>query len=256
VLLLAAEVARGTRLSRQAAALLGAAVAVAIVSNLGVLRDNARFLQSQAQLAKANLAAVEIGRPIARRDLVLTHFPAYPLLAIKVGRYLAAEKAIGSPAATPSQLAKQPEAARRVADLTLIDIHRIRLQPARRGLRPGTPPAVEAAAGGTVVRRGACVSFVPAGATPVDASHQLDVIVPSSGLVVTAQGGPVTVSVRRFADELLPVGRLAGSTSAALRIGPDLSARPWHARVAPTDRATVCGVAQEPQLGSRSPGTS
>jgi hypothetical protein len=252
ILLLAAEVARGTRLPRRAAALLGAAVATASVSNLGVLRDGARSFQDQSELVKANLAAVEIGRPIAPRDLVLTHFPAYPLLVIKVGPYLAAEKAIGSPAATPAQLASEPEAARRVADLTLIDIHRIRLQPARRGVRRGVAPAVEAVAGGTVIRRGACVSFVPAAATPVAADHQLDVIVPSSGLVVTAQGGPVTVSVRRFADEFLPISRLGGSASAVLRIGPDLSARPWHARVVPTDRATVCGVAQQPQLVPRS----
>jgi hypothetical protein len=244
ILLLASEVASGARLSRRSAALLGAAVAAAIVSNVGVLRNDARFLQSQAELAKANFAAVEIGRPVARRDLVLTHFPAYPLLTIKVGRYFAMKKAIGSPAATPTQLAKQPEAARRAADLTLIDIDRIRLKPARRSLRPGTPPAVEAAAGGMVVRRGACVSFVPAGATPVNASHQLDVAVPSSGLAVTGLGGPVTVSVRRFADELQPIDRLAGSATAVLRIGPDLSVRRWHARVAPTDRATVCGLAK------------
>ncbi|HEV7461049.1 MAG TPA: hypothetical protein VGN78_10965 [Solirubrobacteraceae bacterium] len=242
VLLLAAEVARGTRLPRRAAPLLAAVVAVAIVSNLGVLRDNARFLQGQAQLAKADLAAVEIGRSVARRDLVLTTFPAFPFLVVKVGPYLAAEKAIGSPAATPAELAREPEAARRVADLTLIDIHRIHLLPAARGLRPGPQPGVEAAAGGSVVRRGGCVAFVPAGATTADASHQLDVAVPAAGLVVTAQGGPVTVSVRRFADEFLPVGRLSASASAVLRIGPDLSGRPWHARVAPTDRATVCGV--------------
>jgi hypothetical protein len=242
LLLLAVEVAHGTRLPRRARPLLAVAVAAAIVSNLGVLRDNARFLRSQAQLVKADLAAVDIGRPVARRDLVLTTFPAYPLLVVKVGSYLAAKKAIGSPASTPTELAREPEAARRVADLTLIDIHRIRLQPAPRGLRPGTPPAVEAAAGGTVVRRGACVSILPAGATPADASHRLDVAVPSAGLVVTAHGGSVTVSVRRFADEFQPVGRRARSVSAVLRIGPDLSARPWHARVAPTDGATVCGV--------------
>jgi hypothetical protein len=75
----------------------------------------------------------------------------------------------------------------------------------------------------------------------VAAGHQLDVIVPSSGLVVTAQGGPVTVSVRRFADEFLPVSRLAGFASAVLKIGPDLSARAWHARLESTERATVCG---------------
>jgi hypothetical protein len=243
ILLLAIELARGTRLSRRAGALLGAAAAVAIVSNLGALHDNARSLRDQSQLVKANLAAVEIGRPIAPRDLVLRHFPAYPLLAIKVGSYLAAEAELGSPAATPAQLAGQPEDARRVADLTLIDIHRISLQPAPRGARPSAPPVVEAAVGGTVVRRGACVSFVPAGVTPVAGGHQVDVAVPSSGLVVTAQGGPVKVSVRRFADEFLPVGGLAGSESAFLRIGRDLSARAWHARVEPTDRATVCGVA-------------
>jgi hypothetical protein len=242
VLLLVSEVARGAQLPRRAAPLLGAATAVAIVSNVGVLRNDAHFLQGQAQLAKANLAAVEIGRPVARRDLVLTHFPAYPLLVIKVGRYFAMKKAIGSPAATQTELSEQPEAARRVADLTLIDLHRIRLQPVRRNVRFGTPPSVEAAAGGIVVRRDGCVSFVPDEVTTMAASHQLDVAVPRSGLVVAAHGGPVTVSVRRFADQPLFVGRLTGSASAVLRVGRDLSGRPWHARVAPTDRATVCGL--------------
>jgi hypothetical protein len=243
VLLLAVEMARGARLPRGAAVLLGAAVATATVSNLGVLRDTARFLQDQAQLAKADLAAVDIAQAVAPRDLVLTNFPQFPGIVVKVGPYLAAKKAIGSPAATPAQLATEPEAARRVADRTLIDIHRIRLQPTRRVVRRGAPPAVEAAAGGAVVRRGACVSFVPAPATSVAAGHQLDVIVPSSGFVVTAQGGPVTVSVRRFADKFAPIGRLAASASGVLRVDPDFSARAWHVRVEPTDRAAVCGNA-------------
>ena len=105
LLLLAVEVAHGTRLPRRARPLLAVAVAAAIVSNLGVLRDNARLVRSESQLVKADLAAVDIGRPVARRDLALTTFPAYPLLVVKVGPYLAAKKAIGSPASTPTELA-------------------------------------------------------------------------------------------------------------------------------------------------------
>jgi hypothetical protein len=94
-----------------------------------------------------------------------------------------------------------------------------------------------------VTRRGSCVVFLPSAVKPPGTANALDITLPSRGIRVTAEGGPATVAVRRFADEVHPVGTLAASASAVLRIGPDLAPQPWHARVAPADRATVCGLA-------------
>jgi hypothetical protein len=243
VLLIAIELARGVSPSRRVAVVLTAVVGLAIVSNLGVLRDNARFLQGQAQLARANLGAVEMARRVVKPNLVLRNFPAFPFLVIRAGQYLDAARALGSPAATPAQIAAEPEAARRSADLTLIDIHQVGVQPSPGGLRVGTAPVVESAGGGTLTRRRACVLYRPAGTTSEGATSQLDLTLPVAGLRVTAHGGPTTVSVRRFGDEWEPAGKVAAGASGVLRIASDLAPQPWHVRVAPADRATVCGHA-------------
>jgi hypothetical protein len=48
--------------------------------------------------------------------------------------------------------------------------------------------------------------------------------------------------VRRFAGQFQPVGNVAASASATLRIRPDLAPQSWHVRLVPTERATVCGL--------------
>jgi len=93
-----------------------------------------------------------------------------------------------------------------------------------------------------VTRRGPCVVFRPSAIRQPGAANALDVTLSRQGLRLTAEGGPATVSVRRFADEFRPLATVAAAASAVLRIGPDLAPQPWHARVAPADRATVCGL--------------
>jgi hypothetical protein len=69
----------------------------------------------------------------------------------------------------------------------------------------------------------------------------LELTPPSHGVLIRAAASPAFVAVRRFADEFQPVGTVAARTSSALRIAPDLAARPWRLRVATSTRATVCG---------------
>ena len=80
------------------------------------------------------------------------------------------------------------------------------------------------------------------GANATGTANTVDVTLPLGGVRLTAEGEPATISVRRFADELRPVGTVAASAPALLRIAPDLAPQPWRLRIAPAERATVCGV--------------
>jgi hypothetical protein len=240
--LLAAELMRGVSLPWRARLLLGVVAAAAIVSNAGTLRDGAKLLRGSAEAAKADTGALEAGRSLVKRDYVATHFPGYPLVIVRAGPYFAATKANGSPAATPAEIATKSEDARRIADAELINLHQVGLTPGAGTQRRRTGPTVDSVAGGTVMRHGPCLTFLPAGVNPGGVSNAVDLPLPPQGLRLTAGGGAVTVSMRRFADGFQPVGTLAASASAVLHIGPDLAPQQWHARIAPTAGATVCGL--------------
>jgi hypothetical protein len=235
ILLLVAELARGVSVSRPAAG-----VAAAAVSNIGAFRDAARDLRAQAQVTRAEVGTLDVTRAIVRPDYVSQGFLFDEVVAEP---YFAAEKALGTPAASPAEIATMPENVRKAADSQLLSIHKVGLAGTTPGLRPGARPAIESAVGGAVTGRDACLTFDPAGATPPGATSELRLAVPPTGLLVTGEGGLVAVGVRRFADEFQAVGTVAAGASAVLRIGPDLATQPWHLRVAPTERARVCGLA-------------
>jgi hypothetical protein len=243
VLLVAVELARGVSVSLRAHLLLGAAVTAALVSNIGVLRDGGDYVRKQGQITRAVLGAVEVGRPLLRPNQVVTGLPGYPFVLVETGSYFAAERTAGTPAATVSELATQPWYARREADRELVRIHRITPERSFRHLALGPGPTVDAVAGGTVVDRGPCAAFRPAARSSESVTSDLQVTVPRAGVLLTAEGGAATVAVRRFGDEFRDVGRVAPSAPAAVRIRPDRAGQPWHMRVEPTGRATVCGLA-------------
>jgi hypothetical protein len=240
MLLLVAELARGVSVGLRAGALLAAAVAAAAVSNVGAFRDAARDLRARTLLIRAEVGTLDITRHIVKPGYVSEGFLFDEVVA---GPYLSAEKALGTPAASPAEIAAMPADVRKAADSQLIRIHEVSLRGSTAGLRPGARPAVEGVVGGVVTGRGACVTFRPAGVTPPGATSELRVAVPRTGLLVTSEGSPAAVGLRRFAEEFQPLGSVASGASAVLRIGPDLATQPWHLRVAPTDRAMVCGLA-------------
>jgi len=164
VLLLAVELTRGVAPPRWAAALLACVAALAVLANLGDLRDGGRFLRSQAPAARADLGALELARPLLEPGFVASGFPGYPLIILRAGPYFAAAASWGSPAASAAELASAPEGARLVADGELTRIHEVALAPVGSDPALGSPPAVDAATGGDLATRGACVTFRPAGA--------------------------------------------------------------------------------------------
>jgi hypothetical protein len=245
LILLTAELARGVVLTRRALAVLVAVAAVAVIANVGDLRDAGRFLRTQSEGERAVLAALELSRTAVPRDHAATAFPGYPLVVVQAGPYFDAARAYGSPAAAPGELAALPGAARLAADRELSTIHGAALHATGPGAPVATgPPRIDVARGGATNHDGGCTSFRPAGAAPAAEVPELQLTLPAAGLLLKAEGGPATVSLRRFADVFAEESerRLSAGASATLRIPGDASPQPWRVRVAPEGRLTVCAL--------------
>jgi hypothetical protein len=242
VVLLAAELARGVSVSLAARLLLGAGVAAAVFSNIGTLSDAASEQRLAAQFTRADLGALQIGSRLVGRNYVVSYLPGYPLLQLRAGSYFAAARALGTPAAMPSEISTQPDMARQVADRELLRIHHIELSPVRSELPPGARPVVELAIGGAVARRGPCITFRPVNGNAASAGKELELEPASGGLRLTAEHGSGTVSIRRFAQGVEPLGTLSASRPATLQIAPDLAAETWHVQIVATAAVSACGL--------------
>jgi hypothetical protein len=240
VILIAVELARGAAVPRAALAIVGLLAAAAIVSNFGELRDAGRLYRQDAVTTKADLAALDIGRPVMPRGYVAKGIPGYPFVLVDASDYFAATRAVGSPAATPAQLAADPETARVTADTELIHIHRMALVPAPLRLPLGPSPRLDAAQGGAVSRSGACLALTPTGVT-ASGQPSLAVALPPGGAVVQSSA-TATVAVRRFGDQFQSLGTLAAGARGLLLIAGDNSSRPWRLQVTGAGRTVVCGV--------------
>jgi hypothetical protein len=219
ILLIALELLEGVAVPRALAAVAALAVVAVVISNIGELRDGARFLRSQGMQTKAELGALGLTRGIVNPDYV-SLVPGFPFDVVKAGPYFAAERADGSPAASSAQIAASSETAREKADTELIAIHGVRLRPL---------PA--RAARRALTGRSACHAALRAGTeTPL----------PAQGMVLKAADAPASVGVRRFATRFQTVGRLAPHAAALLAIGADGARLQWHVRV--TGGAVACPV--------------
>jgi hypothetical protein len=240
VLALAVELVRGVAISRRAW-IVAAAVVLAITgANVGDMRTGAQFLREQALVTRTGLAALEIAQPVADPDQPIETIAGYPLVVVRAGQYFELKEDLGTPALGVEELPTVPEGARRRADEELVALHGLTLEPAD-APTGGTAPAVDATTAGQATTRGGCVEFEPVAAGPVEPAPAVDLTVPPEGLVIS---GAASVRVRRFADGFTddPVGRVAPEGSGLLAIRPDLGTAPWHARVEPEARITVCGA--------------
>jgi hypothetical protein len=245
VLLLIVEIARGLpqRAGRGAAALIACATALVIVANLGDLRAGARFLRDQAQVARADLGALDLARASVPPGYSATHFPGVPLVTMDAAQYFTAARDYGSPAFTAPEIAAAPEDARQAADGELVAIHRIALRPG--AAKAGTaPPPVDAVTGGTVRAEGGCLRFRPDAARSAATAAELQVTVPAGGIELSAEGGPATVAMRRFSVTFPPgpLAQLAAGGSGVLRPGADRAGQLWHVSLKPAGDAGACAL--------------
>jgi hypothetical protein len=239
VVLIAAELARGVRPRGWAAAVLAAVAALAAISNIGTFRAAGALLRVEGGRTAADLGALDLVQGIVPADYVATSFTNYPYVTITAGPYFAAQRAIGSPAASAAQLAAEPEDARFVTDGELVHAHGVGLVPATASLSTAGPPRVDQSSGGSISSGDSCLTFA-SGFNAAGTQSQIQLAVPPGGVLVTAVNAPASVGVRRYAQAFHGVGTLAAGATGALRISPDRSALPWHLQLVTQGRVIAC----------------
>jgi hypothetical protein len=226
VILLAVELGRGARPVWWLEMAIGVLAAAAVLSNIGAIRDAAGPLRSEAQFAKADLGAFEIGRPVISPSYEATQIPGYPYVQVTASAYFTLAHALGTPAASPATIRNDPEPVRASVDHELIGIHGVRLGPA------GFPTAP-----------GSCHTYRPAASESAGATPQTQLELPAGGLLIRSASAPVNVALRRFSTQFQPVGTVSPGSAASLRIRPDKSGQPWQVLLTGAAGVSVCQLA-------------
>ena len=231
ILLIAADLLQGARLRRPALIGVGFVAIAAAASNLIPLLEGRDHLREETVLARADLASIEIARRTVAADLWLHPDLAgtFGLINVTAGPYLSLVEESGSPAYTPSELARAPEAGRRQADIVL---------------SAALPVRLDSALGesiGTAAFRDGCAEL-PAGARPDSPGLPLTAGVT---LIGVPPGELAHLRLRRYASEEYPVdlGSVAAGSTARLTIPRDRARRPWRLLVEASRPVAVCGPA-------------
>jgi hypothetical protein len=191
IVLVALELAVGTRVRPHFLGWLALAVVFSAVGNYAALRDGSRALQDGSAQIRAEFGALEV----AGTSVDPNYMPdPAGTQNVRAGRYLAVVRAHGSPADSPEEIARAPEPIREEADGVLahaLGVYVVSESPASGG------PALRsvAAAGGKTLVRGSCLDFRPRASPAL-----LELVLPDRGVVIAPKNdSPVAFSLRHFA---------------------------------------------------------
>jgi hypothetical protein len=152
--------------------------------------------------------------------------------------YLAAADRWGSPADTPEEIERRPEATRELVDAVLVDAMQLAATRTTSIHRAGTAPDVSAVRGGSVARNRSCVRL-DAGS----ASASVDLVLRRPAVAVTAGGGAARLLLRRFADRFrTSLGVVAAGSTVRVALPPDPAPAPWRLRIRGAGVVTACSV--------------
>jgi hypothetical protein len=225
VVLIASELLRGRRLTGVWQWIVAGVAALALLSNLGALRQGEHFLRAHSEANLAGFAALDGAREAIDPQLLITYdAPGNPFGAgYPVAAYYGAVDRWGSPAASTPDPGEQPEAARQSADSLLAYSLGLHLEPTH--------------AGKPLVISEDCSILGPA---PV--AGTLAIELPTGGAKLRFDGTP-EVSLRRWAQDDYPVelGK-APKSPVVLRIPVDDFDQPWIAEVATPDPVDLCAL--------------
>jgi hypothetical protein len=201
VFLVAAEAARGINLRSPGKAAILAIAAIAILGNVGRLREGAQYYRHFSTELRAQLTAIELARDRVDPAFAPATGPA-AFHQIVAGEYLAAVDRVGSLAFSSGDIADQDEGTRASLDATSVGALRIAAVPAR-----GVPT------------RDNCRELAPGetAATPI----------PVPGAILDSESS-AQLGIRRFADEAtVPLGELKARTDTEIPLPADRSSQPW-----------------------------
>lgn len=227
VLLVATDALRGIRLSRVPLLALFAIAALSVAANTRLLVAHSRVYRSYSETVRAQLTGVELARdrvapsftpagPIPdRASWALVLIPGH---AGEAGQLLPAVRRNGSFAFSVTELQRQSESLRELADQAVTGALALAWRPAPH------PPT------GT-----ACVRTAP------QASGGLEFAIRPPGILLSSSA-PASASLRRFAatPTAAPLGRLSPGRFASLNIPADSAPQPWHAVIHTSGQVTVC----------------
>ncbi len=223
LLLMAADLLKGARLGTRAA-LVGAALVVAICAvNLDPLEDGHDYFREQTVLTRSDLGAMQIAERTISPYFALgpTIAGTGSLIDVNAPEYFEAEADHGTPAYTPAELARAPEAGRRQADVVLSQaLPLATVTETETALPAGLGPRCDRVVGGVGE-----VKLRP-GVTQI-------------GLL---PGPPARFSLRRFARGEFPVPTAGapGDSVTTLKIPRDGAPQPWFLQVEAAQGARVC----------------
>jgi hypothetical protein len=211
VALLAVELARDRIAPGRPAALIAAVLFAGALTNANAFQPGTVALQSEAEKVRGSLAALELHGRDVERDLL----PVATQPQLRAGFYFAALDEYGSSPAWPlDELADAPAGVRAHFDRTLWSLQGAAVAEAPRGRPTG------------------CVR----------APGSADEEVPARGLVVRAGDAPVTVALRRYADDVPEdaIGTVAADGEGLVRLPRDRAPRPWRAQLTSPAPFRVC----------------
>lgn len=237
------EALRRIRFSRLALAALGVAFGFAMVANVLQLQEIGDELRANARFVRAELAALELARPTG---VPPGERPEHPVwrpqvgdhrLVITVDTYFRIADRFGSPAMSPTEVARQPEPVRRAADLVLARALEVELRPVSTRLPRFAVPAREDDGTRRVPEHG-CVRTHPRPGRSETLS------LPEGGALLRAAAGPpVEPRLTRFSDTFpLPLLDLHGGSVARLSIPEDAARRSWRLLMDSDQPVIACGV--------------
>jgi hypothetical protein len=224
LLLIGVEALRRFRV-RPAALVVGALVALfALAGNLHELSGGEGEFRAGSQTSRAELGALDLIRATVSPSILIDQ---HYMPAATVEQYFASIRAFGStPADTPAQILREPEAAREAADGLLLRAGIIRISPRASATPPNgvRPPSVEARTAVTQASTGRCVRFTSSGAP-----SGLELRLGGSVELINRSGSPVEMLGRRFGNRFganrLP--DLPGRRTVVVSARPDADPLPW-----------------------------
>jgi hypothetical protein len=218
ILLVAAELLRGVKLSHRALAAVFAVCGLIVLSSGSYLHQLALNGQVTGNVVRADLAAVEIARDTVDPGFLPdASFSGTGDVYIPAGLYLAFADDSGSPAFDQAELAAAPEYARAFADRVLARAERLEVDY------------------GTAAATGSCRELDAGDATIAELG-------PGEVVVRPVAGADVRLALRRFAAASFPVsaGQVAAGQDASIAIPADRSGVPWQLQIAGHGRVSVC----------------
>jgi hypothetical protein len=228
VLLMAAELLRGVRFSRNGLLVAGAVTVCAIAPNLAQMKEGSDWLKGQTVLTRADIGAMEIARRTIPPSFALGSVDATgtaSLAIVEAGKYFEAMDRWGSPAYSPEELETAPQQGRHYADVVLSQA-----LPLSTETQLGNYDAGAAAEN--------CVELAAGTTTPTSEVR----LAPGLTRIEVAPGPHAGFSLRRFATGEYPVVTEGadGESTTLLTIPRDNARQPWYLHVEASQAARVC----------------